>query len=113
MATINITGSIQVGDSYLTGKVARTFAITPTGSASFAAIESVGTAAATMAIADCATLRYAGLYNPTDSGATVTATMAAIVLRPGDVAILPPANTLVTLQSTGAATNIYTAGAEQ
>ena len=52
------------------------------------------------------TFRYAYLYN--GSTATVTATMAAILLKPGDVTVFHPSTSAVTLQSTTAATDIQT-----
>lgn len=110
--TARINASIAPGDGLVSNTVGRALTITPTGQKHFAATQEVGTAAETLALADCATLRYVGLVNPSDSGATVTVTMASIVLRPGDPAVFPPGTSLVTMISTGTATPMATAGFE-
>jgi len=107
-----INGSIETSDGLTKAQAGRSFSLTPTGTKHFASVQDVGTVAETLAIADLATLRYACLVNPSDSGATVTATVAAMVLKPGDVAVFPPSTSLVTMISTSTVTPMATSGFE-
>ena len=94
--------SLSVDDSLGPKELKRGASIEATGTDYFVLTQSVTTAAAAISIGNCASLRYVEFVNPSDSGATVTATMAPIVMKPGDVALLPVSTTLVTLQGTGA-----------
>ena len=110
--TVNIDAGLSVSDTCGSKQVKRSTSLSLTGTNYVANRQVIGTAPETMAIGDCATLRYAAIINPADSGATITATCAAIVLKPGDPAVFPPGTSLVTLQSTGASTQIACGGVE-
>lgn len=110
--TVQVNGQVQIVDAGGAKLTGRQFSFTPTGTKCFGGVQSVGTAAATMAIGSCATLSYVALVNPSTNTATITATCAPIVLKPGYVAVFPPSSALITLQSTAAATDISAAGNE-
>jgi len=110
--TVNIDAGLTVSDTCGSKQVKRSTSLALTGTNYVASRQVIGTAAETMAIGDCATLRYASIINPAASGATVTVTCAGIVLLPGDPAVFPPSTSLVTLQSTGASTEVAIGGVE-
>lgn len=75
-----------------------------TGTHALSDVQSVGTSAEAVSVGDLANVRYAYFYN--SSAATVTVTTTAIVLKPGDMTMFPPAGTGITLQATGASTDV-------
>jgi hypothetical protein len=75
-----------------------------TGTHCLSDVQSVSTAAEAVTLADLANVRYAYFYN--SSAGTVTVTTTAIVLKPGDMTLFPPANGNITLQATGATTDV-------
>jgi hypothetical protein len=107
--TAQINGSLTLNDLYGAKQVQRQVSVTSTGGGFFARDFQAGTAAATLAHG-LATLRYANIVNPTDSGATITVSMAPAVLRPGDVLLAPPGAAAVTVQASGTATVDFAAG---
>lgn len=110
--TLRPSGSLQITTPGGTRQVGSNLSITPAGTKTFCDMQTVGTAAATMAIGSCASLSYVSLLNLPANTATVTVSCAPMVLKPGYVAIFPPSTTLITLQATAAATDIDTAGGE-
>jgi hypothetical protein len=110
--TVQIQAKVGVSGTEGNVTAGRNFTLTPSGTKYLYNVQSVGTAAEALAVNDLGSLRYLGLVNPSTSGATVTVTMAAIVLKPGDSAAFPPASTAVTLQATGAAIDVVAAGSE-
>jgi hypothetical protein len=108
----SVSGQLNISDGLGTKSLARSYNLSATGTKYFAQVQSVGTAAETLAMGDCATLSTIGLVNPAGNTATVTVTTAAFVLRPGDVLVGRPVNLNITMQSTATATDIATAGVE-
>lgn len=104
---ITVTGRLQVSKNGTTAQGSKSFNLDLAGSHFAANVQSVGTAAEALSLADLANLRYAYLYNA--STATVTVTMAAALLVPGDVMVFHPSTSAVTLQATAASTDVETA----
>lgn len=108
---VQVQAQLNVNDG-LGGKALNTnLSYAPTGQRFFVKTQVAGTAAAAMSLADLASMRYLELVNPSSNTATVTVTMAPIILKPGDI-FIGPTSAAPTLQATAAATEIASAGTE-
>jgi len=103
---ISIQGKLQIVANGTTAKGDKSVTLSLSGTEFMADVQSVGTTTEVLSFGDLADIRYAYLHNPSDT-ATVTVTMAAQLLKPGDVAVFCPSTTAVTLQSTAASTDVH------
>lgn len=110
--TVNIDAGLTVSDGCGTKQVRRSASLSLTGTKYFADRQSIGTSEATISIGACASLRYISIINPSTNSATLTVTASPMVLRPGDPAVFPLGDTVVTIQSTGASTEFSVGGVE-
>jgi hypothetical protein len=109
--TVNVGASLRFSAGTQSQGLTPSPNYTQVGTHGISAVQDVTTTAEAMAVGDLANLKYAVVYNPTDSGATLTVTCAAQVLTPGDACLIRASSTEVTLQATGAMGVPY-AGAE-
>jgi hypothetical protein len=106
-ATINVSAGLRFTAGNQSQGLTPAPNYTQVGSHAISAQQDATTAAASLSVGSIATLKYATVYNPSDSGATLTVTCAPQVLAPGDAALIrSPA---VTLQATSAVTIPYAA----
>lgn len=110
--SILVSSSLKVSAEGNSPQLSRSQTISQSGTRYFCDTELVGTAAATIAMNGCATLKYLSLHNPSDSGKTITVTCAPIVLVPGAQALFPPSTITVTAQATAASAILNKMGAE-
>lgn len=110
----NIVGqvSLKLSGEGASPQLTRSVSVVQSGTGYFADVATVGTAAATLSANGCANLRFLAVHNPSDSGKTITLTMTAIVLKPGDPAYFPPANVTITAQATAASALLNRLGME-
>jgi hypothetical protein len=103
-ANINVSATLRFNSGYGVQQQGLTPSpnYTQVGSHAVSSVQDITTAAETLAIGDCANLKYACVYNPSDSGVTITVTCAPQTLLPGDAILLRPSSTAVTLQATAA-----------
>lgn len=106
---VNVGASLRFGSGVQTQGLAPAPNYTQVGTHSINAVQDVTTAAESLSVGDCANLKYCCLYNPTDSGVTLTVTAAAQALEPGDACLLRTSSTAVTLQATAAISVPYSA----
>lgn len=104
--------SLKLSGEGVAPQLSRSVSVAQTGTAYFSDVATVGTAAATLSANGCTSLRFLAVHNPSDSGKTITLTMAAIVLKPGDPALFPPANITITAQATAASALLNRMGME-
>lgn len=101
-ANINVGASLGFGSGAQSQGLKPTPNYTQVGSHAFNTVQDITTAAESLAVGDCANLKYAVIYNPSASAQTLTVTCAPQVLKPGDATLLCPSTTDITLQATGA-----------
>ncbi len=99
-ASVNVGATLRFGSGVQTQGLTPSPNYTQVGSHAISSVQDVGTAAEALAVGDIATLKYATVYNPADSGVTLTVTCAPQVLAPGDACLLR--STAATLQATAA-----------
>lgn len=100
---VNCSAKVSTDDGAVPG-LSRSISLTRTGLPYVCQGQTVTTTPEAMVVGDCANLRYAAVINPAASAQTLTITVAAILLKPGDIAVFPPSTTAVTLQATGGLT---------
>ena len=111
--TVQVSAQAVINDGLGSKQISQSVTLTPAGTKYICEIQSIGTATEALAIGDCSTLGYVMLAAPSTNTATVTATVAAIVLAPGQVALFKPSTSNVTLQATAAAVDLGTFTSEQ
>jgi hypothetical protein len=99
--SISVQGSLQITADGATARGSKSVSITQSGTNWRQNVQEVSTGTETMETGDLSDIRYCYIQNPA-AGATLTVTMAAAVLKPGDVMVFAPSTNLVTLQATGA-----------
>jgi hypothetical protein len=99
-ANINVSAGLRFGSGVQSQGLTPSPNYTQVGSHALNSVQDVTTAAEALAVGDIASLKYACIYNPSDSATTLTVTTAPQVLLPGDAILArSPA---VTLQATAA-----------
>ena len=99
---INVGASLRFGGGVQTQGLTPSPNYTQVGTHAISSVQDVTTVAEAMAVGDLANLKYACVYNPSDSATTLTVTCAAQVLQPGDTCLIRASSTAVTLQATAA-----------
>lgn len=98
---IQAQAGLQVSGDGVTVRGSKSVNITQAGTAFIQEVQEISTGTEVMSFGDCSDIRYCYLHNPA-TAATVTVSLAPVVLKPGDVMLVPPSSTTVTLQATGA-----------
>ena len=99
-ANINVQAGLSFGAGVQRQALTPSPNYTQAGSHALNSVQDVTTVAEALSVGDIASLKYAVIYNPSDSGTTLTVTCAPQVLAPGDAILArSPA---VTMQATAA-----------
>jgi hypothetical protein len=99
-ANISVSAGLRFGSGVQSQGLNPSPNYTQVGSHALNSVQDVTTIAEALTVGDIASLKYACIYNPSDSATTLTVTCASQVLAPGD-AILVRAGA-VTMQATSA-----------
>jgi len=103
---ISVQGKLQIALDGTTATGTKALTLSLTGTQFMSDVQSVGTVTEVVSFGDLGDLRYAYLYNSSDT-ASVTVSAAATVLKPGDFCLFPPSTTAITLQSTEVSTDVH------